>query len=149
MPNALSLLFGSGAGGLGAPVPLDLANLVLPGSPNTCLAAPEGAPGPKPHRILAPFPVGQGRLWAAVQTVAAARPRTTLIAAWPERLQAQWVERSALMNYPDIIVAQLLPQGDAATGLALYSRSLLGHSDFGVNARRVEAWIAALTSQLS
>lgn len=148
MPNALSLLFSSGAGGLGEAVPLDLAALVLPGSPNTCLAAPEGAPGPKPHRILPPFPVGTERLWAAVQTVAAARPRTTLIAAWPERLQAQWVERSAIMNYPDIIVAQLLPMGEA-TGLALYSRSLLGHSDFGVNARRVEAWIAALTSQLS
>jgi len=148
MPKALSLIFSSGAKGLGEPQPLDLPHLVLPPSPNTCLAAPPGAPGPAPHRILPPYPVPAPRLWAAVQTVAAAQPRTSLIAAWPERLEAQWVERSAIMNFPDIIAVLLLPAGDA-TGLVLYSRSLLGWSDLGVNARRIDRWIAAIGATLA
>jgi uncharacterized protein (DUF1499 family) len=86
-------------------------------------------------------------LWAAVQQAAAAQPRTTLLAAWPEHLQAQWVERSPLVNFPDIMVVVLLPDG-AATGLVLYSRSLFGHSDLGVNAKRVDRWIAAIQSAL-
>jgi uncharacterized protein (DUF1499 family) len=74
-------------------------------------------------------------------------PRTTLIRDWPERRQAQWVERSALMNYPDIIAAELVP-GPGGAGLFLYSRSLFGWSDLGANRRRVERWLAALDAAL-
>lgn len=145
MGTSITALFASGAGGLPPAEPLDLARLVLPPSPNTALAAPPGAPGPAPTRVLPSYPVASGALWAAVQQAAAAQPRTTLLAAWPEHLQAQWVERSALMNYPDIITAILLPNGDA-TGLVLYSRSLFGWSDMGANKARVERWLAALAS---
>ena len=61
--------------------------------------------------------------------------------------QAQWVARSALMNYPDIIVAEVVP-GPEGAGLFLYSRSLFGWSDMGVNRKRVEAWLAALDAAL-
>ncbi|WP_431283539.1 DUF1499 domain-containing protein [Humitalea sp. 24SJ18S-53] len=147
MGTPITALFGRGANGLPPAEPLDLASLVLPPSPNTCLAAPPGAPGPVPHRVLPPFAATPAALWAAVQQAAGAQPRTTLLAAWPEHLQAQWVERSAIMNYPDIIVALLLPDGDR-TGLVLYSRSLFGWSDLGVNAKRVDRWIAAIESAL-
>ncbi|MBV1798180.1 DUF1499 domain-containing protein [Siccirubricoccus sp. G192] len=48
---------------------------------------------------------------------------------------------------PDIIAAELVP-GPEGAGLFLYSRSLFGWSDFGVNRRRVAAWIAALDTAL-
>ncbi|MFC7689308.1 DUF1499 domain-containing protein [Paeniroseomonas aquatica] len=76
-----------------------------------------------------------------------ALPRTSLIEAWPDRRQAQWVERSALVNYPDIIAAEVVPLPGGA-GLYLYSRSLLGWSDLGVNRRRVDRWLAALEAAL-
>ena len=65
---------------------------------------------------------------------------------WPVRHQSQWVERSGLMNYPDIIVAEAVagPQGGA--GLFLYSRSLFGWSDLGANRARVDRWLSALAS---
>ena len=147
MGTSITALFARGAGGLPPAEPLDLATLVLPPSPNTALAAPPGAPGPTPTRVLPPYPVAQGALWAAVQQAAAEQPRTTLLAAWPEHLQAQWVERSALMNYPDIITAILLPAGES-TGLVLYSRSLFGWSDLGVNAKRLDRWIAAIAGRV-
>ncbi len=38
--------------------------------------------------------------------------------------------------------------GPPGAGLFLYSRSLFGWSDFGVNRTRVEAWLAALDAAL-
>jgi hypothetical protein len=63
------------------------------------------------------------------------------------RAQAQWVERSALMNYPDIIAAEVRPAPEGAA-LLLYSRSLFGWSDLGVNKARAERWLAALDAAL-
>ena len=51
------------------------------------------------------------------------------------------------MNYPDIIAAEVraAPEGAA---LLLYSRSLFGWSDLGVNKARAERWLAALDAAL-
>ena len=136
------ILLRHGAAGLPRPVPVEFATLILPASPNTCLAGPPEYRGPK-HVTVPPFAERPVALWQRLGTMAAAQPRTWKLADWPERRQGQWVERSALMNYPDIIAAEVQPhpQGSA---LLIYSRSLLGWSDLGANARRVAAWLAAL-----
>jgi uncharacterized protein (DUF1499 family) len=144
--NLLAAMMGRGAQGLPAPAPLEFASLVLPRSPNTCLAAPAGTAGA--HVTTPPYALGADALFAALRAVGDGAPRTTRLAAWPERRQAQWVERSALMNYPDIIVAEVQP-GPGGAALWLYSRSLVGWSDLGVNAKRVARWLAALDAQLA
>ena len=137
-------LFRHGVGGIAATA-VDFDALTLPDSPNTCLAAPHGHPLPA-HLRIPPVPMGMDAAWAAIHRVADGRPRCFPLYAWLERRQAQWVERSGLMNYPDIIVAQLLP-GQGNTGLILYSRSLFGYSDLGANRRRVTEWLAVLDAQ--
>ena len=140
-------LLGAGSHGLPAAVPVEFGNgFHLPPSPNTALVAPPESPLPA-HRRVAPFPVPPAALLAALRRVAASRPRCTLLAEWPERGQAQWVERTRWANFPDILVAQVLPD-PAGAALVLYSRSLFGWSDFGVNGRRVAAWLAALDAEL-
>jgi len=94
-----------------------------------------------------PLPVDAATAWPVLRRLGERLPRTTLLGEWPERRQAQWVERSALARFPDIIAAELVP-GPAGAGLFLYSRSLFGWSDFGVNRRRVAAWLAALDAAL-
>lgn len=142
----IGLIFSRGAEGVPPPQPLDFATLVLPSSPNTCLLTPSTAPG-QGHLHHDPFPVTTEAAFAAIRAVAAAQPRTYPLADYPARFQAQWVVRSRLMNYPDIVVAEAAPAGDG-TGLWLYSRSLLGHSDFGVNRARVMAWLGAFEDRL-
>jgi uncharacterized protein (DUF1499 family) len=51
------------------------------------------------------------------------------------------------MNYPDIIVAEAAAVA-GGTGLWMYSRSLIGWSDLGVNRTRVMAWLTALEAAL-
>jgi uncharacterized protein (DUF1499 family) len=140
------LIFSRGAEGVPPPRPLDFATLVLPSSPNTCLLTPSTAPG-QGHLHHDPFPVTPAAAFGAIRAVAAEQPRTFPLADYPERFQAQWVVRSRLMNYPDIVVAEVAPAGDG-TGLWLYSRSLLGRSDFGVNRERVMAWLGAFEDRL-
>ncbi len=142
----IGALLGRGAEGLPAPQPVDFATLRLPPSPNTCLAAPPGFPNA--HLATPPLPVPADRAFEVLRRLPAERfPRTFPLAEWPERRQAQWVVRSALANFPDIVAAELA-SGPAGTGLFLYSRSLIGWSDLGVNRKRVEGWIAAILAEL-
>ncbi len=141
-----SAITARGAAGVGTPVPVEFATLEPPASPNSCLAAPPGFA--KAQVTTPPLPVDAERAWAVLRRLPGERfPRTFLLAEWPERRQAQWVVRSALANFPDIVAAEVV-SGPAGTGLFLYSRSLFGWSDFGVNRRRVLTWIAALDEAL-
>ena len=142
-----SALLGRGAQGLPAPRPLAFdEEFRLPASPNAALAAPPHSALPAQRRTRT-YPVPPESLLAELHRVAAGRPRCALLAEWPEQGQAQWVERTRWANFPDIIVAQTLPEPSGST-LVLYSRSLFGWSDFGVNGRRVAAWLAALDAAL-
>jgi uncharacterized protein (DUF1499 family) len=48
------------------------------------------------------------------------------------------------MRYPDTIDVAVFPMGEGQSSVAIYSRSLVGHGDFGVNRARVERWLTAL-----
>jgi uncharacterized protein (DUF1499 family) len=102
--------------------------------------------------LPAPVPIELASLrlpaWAALLRVAARMERTWPMAEWPERRQAQWVARSRLLNFPDLINGGIVETPGGA-GLFLYSRSLVGHSDLGVNAARVAAWRNALAAELA
>lgn len=143
------VLFRHGTGGLPPAEPLEFASLVLPRSPNTCLATPSWHPGFR-HVETPLYPVSPGRLHAVIGRIANGFPRTYGYGEWAPRHQSQWVERTTLMNWPDIIVAEVVaaPQGAApgGSGLFLFSRSLFGWSDLGANRARIDRWLAALAS---
>jgi len=142
----IRLLLSRGAQGVPPPAPVDFATLTLPRSPNACLLTPTAAPGAgQLHRD--PFPDGPAEVMAAIRATAAAQPRTFPLADFPDRHQAQWLVRSRLMNFPDIVVAEVAPIA-GGTGLWLYSRSLIGWSDLGVNRARVLAWLAGIEARL-
>ncbi len=141
------MLLARGAEGLPAPRPLDFARLRLPSSPNAHLAAPPGVTAER-HETVPLLPVPAETAWAVLRRLGDGMERVWKMAEWPELWQAQWVARTRWMNFPDLIngaVAEM-PGG---TGLFLYSRSLIGHSDFGVNARRVAAWRASFAAALA
>jgi uncharacterized protein (DUF1499 family) len=180
----------TGAGGLPTPPPMDMAKIERPATPNTALAGP-AAPDPAaagagglarsgatdglasvPDIVTPHYPVPAARLFAAITAVALAQPRTFLAATYPDLLQAHFVARSRVFNFPDLIAVQVRPDGldpntggntgtttggarGASTGasmggstLVLYSRSVYGRSDLGVNRGRLVAWLAALDASL-
>ncbi len=137
----------AGAAGIPIPPPLDLAHFERPATPNTALAAPEGLGG-RPDIVTPVFHLAAPLLWKTVQGVADIQPRTWRLAGDGMDMAGSWVARSAVWNFPDVITARVEPRGPEDSALALYSRSLYGRSDFGVNRRRLQAWLAAVNASL-
>jgi hypothetical protein len=136
-----------GAEGVPLP-PADLATLRRASSPNSALAAPPGfmpASGRAPDLATDTYPIPAAALLGALRVVARRQPRTYELdnrAAGISR--ADWVARSALCNYPDVISAQVADTASGGSTLILFSRSIYGYSDLGVNAKRIAAWLDAL-----
>jgi uncharacterized protein (DUF1499 family) len=151
LPWIISAIFpacgGVGAQGLPVPPPMDMARIERPASPNTALAAPAGF-SPPPDLVTQAWPVPPDRLFAAIQAVAAAQPRTFLAAAYPNLRQAHYVARSAALNFPDLVTVSVAGPDQGPSTLVIWSRSVYGHSDLGANRKRVEAWLAALQTTM-
>ena len=148
LPLLLALLLPAcrdhGTAGIAPAVAIDMARLVRPATPNTALAAPAGFL-PTPEIIIPRAAADPDRLFAAIQAVALAQPRVFAHGAFPQQRQAHFVARSALLNFPDLITVQVTPESE----LILWSRSITGRSDFGVNRARLETWLAALAAALA
>ena len=134
--------------GRGAVAHLDPAQATPKGSPNWAFAAP--ASSSTPHKTLdAPlFATEPLALIDAFEAIALAEPKTERVddgggdAVW-----RSYVQRSKLVSFPDYISVRAVevetPQGPRAS-LLVYSRSVYGYSDLGVNGARVERWLTAL-----
>jgi len=142
----IGMMLGRGTSGVPEATPLDIASLKLPASPNAHLLAPAGTTGER-HEAVALRAIDPDAAWAVLRRLGEGRERVWVQAEFATLRQIHWVERSRIMNYPDIIVGQVLtlPGG---TGYWLYSRSLVGYSDLGVNAARLARWRADLDTRL-
>lgn len=77
--------------------------------------------------------------WEALRTALESLPRTTIVSESPDYVHAEC--RSAFFGFVDDLELHLR----SADGIiAVRSASRLGHSDFGVNRRRVEQVRSAL-----
>jgi uncharacterized protein (DUF1499 family) len=136
-----------GAQGLPPPSLMDVAHISRPATPNTALAAPADFT-PAPDITTPTYPVSADRLFALARAVAEAQPRTFQAALFAGQRQLHYVVRSALFNFPDLVMVQVQPESADSSDLILYSRSVYGESDLGVNRKRAEAWLAALQTKL-
>jgi hypothetical protein len=121
---------------------VDFATLVRRRSPNDALAAPSGGtPHARPDVTTQPT--------ALTSADVASRTHAALVAiagvARVQRVAAdRWVVRSALMRFPDTITVRTAERADGQRDLFIYSASKLGHSDLGVNLKRINAVLSAL-----
>lgn len=148
LPLLISLIFPAcaeaGANGIPIPPPMDFTHIERPATPNTALAAPAGFI-PAPDIVTRRYAVAPGALFAAVDAVALAQPRTYPQVHYADRQQAHYVARSAVWNFPDMIAVQVMPNST----LVLWSRSIYGRSDLGANRARLTAWLATLNARLA
>lgn len=132
----------------GAPLdigPVDWQTVTRHATPNDALVCPAGrCPNARPDGEAKAYNMTPGDLLARLKGVALSEPRTRELDCEPHcDRTARFVQYSRLMRFPDTIDVAVFPAGDNAT-LAIYSRSLIGSKDFGVNRARVRRWLAAL-----
>jgi uncharacterized protein (DUF1499 family) len=138
----------AGAAGLPTPTLMDMTHIVRPATPNTALAAPANF-SPAPDIVTPTYKVPPDRLFAAVEAVAVEQPRTYPAAAFANERQVDYVARSAVFNFPDLITVQVAAAPPDGSTLVLWSRSVYGESDLGVNRKRVAAWLSAVDAALN
>ncbi len=94
------------------------------------------------------FDVPVTKLRASWREVIAAQPRVELLAKDEDGRQIDYIQRSARFRFPDIITVRFISVSPSQSALAIYSRSIYGESDFGVNRERIDAWLAILREGL-
>lgn len=128
---------------------MDFKTLQLTPKPNQFLVLPEGfEAAAEPHARSPVFAVAAEMLAEAVKRVALAEPRTTLLSGDDAAGRYEFVQRSALFRFPDVVSVEIVPEGEGRACLAVYSRAKVGYSDFGVNRKRIERWLSALKAEL-
>lgn len=130
--------------GPGNRAPVDFATLQPPDTPNRYLVCPP-AQCARADAESPVHPVPADRLRAAWLDVFA-KNGATLLSSGGEQLDAE--VRTRWLRFPDLITVRIVPLGADRSTAKVYSRSLYGHSDLGVNAARVKAWLAEVDARL-
>lgn len=126
--------------------PVDFKTLQRRTSPNDALVcAASHCPNAKSDWSPRTYAMPPEKLLARLTAIVLAEPRTRALPCGADCDHvARFVQYSRIMRYPDTIDLEVFPAGEGQSNLAIYSRSLVGYSDFGVNRARVERWLAAL-----
>jgi len=128
----------------GAMPTIDFKDLSLTEKPNQYLTAPEGVTKATPHEIAPEFPFPVEELEKRWRSLMERTPRVELIRDYSDGKQADFVVRSFLWRFPDIVTVRFLGLGDGRSTLAVYARAVYGHSDLGANKRRTLHWLDEL-----
>ncbi len=127
---------------------VDFAKLKLTDEPNQFLMCPPGFCAGDPHADSPVFDISVEQLRERWREVLAVQPRVELLAEDEEGQQFDYVQRSARFRFPDIITVRFISVSSPQSTLAIYSRSIYGKSDFGVNRERIDAWLKTLREGL-
>jgi len=114
------------------------------GRHNVFAMCPPGFCTPPADATSPVFAMRWERLRAYWGEVIAAQNDLVLAASDDSGRRFTCIQRSPVLRFPDIVNVEFIALGEGASTLAIDSRSRYGRGDFGVNRRRVEAWMALL-----
>lgn len=124
---------------------IDIAALRPPLPQTSFLACPPGyCAAARPEQTTPAFAVPWQQLRDDWIKMIAAEPRVVPVEARSEGRRLVYIQHSAVFRFPDIVTVEFVALGSDRCGIALYSRSRYGRSDFGKNRERVECWLRRL-----
>lgn len=134
---------------VGEVAPFDFANITRRGTPNDFLACRPSFCQVEVDVAPPILAIPLERLTLAWERAIAAEPRVVLLRADAERKQYDYVQRTPVARFPDLVSVRLYAVDEGRSSIALYSRSIYGRGDLGTNRRRVERWLALLRTELA
>ncbi len=115
-----------------------MTKIERPSTPNTFLAGPAGM-RPKPDQVTPAQDLPAPALYEKAR-IGVRRPTADLCRGGISgQRQVHYVVRSAMLNFPDLVTVQVDPAGADRATLIIWSRSVYGRSDLGVNRKRTES----------
>jgi uncharacterized protein (DUF1499 family) len=127
----------------------DFSTLTNRVSKNEYIVAPEGfTPKARIDEEASIYSVPPAVLKNEINKVILKQPRTQFIAEDPATNRVEYVQRSLIFRFPDVITFQIIPINEKQTTLAVHSYSVYGAGDLGVNGNRVRDWIKQLDDDI-
>jgi uncharacterized protein (DUF1499 family) len=124
--------------------PIDFETFTRSPKPNTALACPPGfCRNAKADYDPGVFQGTDEQLRERFTSFVLAQPRVIPVYRHERPglpTQDRYVQRSALMSFPDTIDVRFIALSDTTSTLAIYSRSQIGYGDMGVNLARIRLW---------
>lgn len=127
---------------------IDFATLPRGPDPNQYLLCPKGMCEAQTDGEAPVFGVPAEQLRAAWEEMLAEQPRLQALRRDVTNIQIDYVQRTRLLRFPDLITVRFVPIDETHATVAIYSRSVWGKNDMGVNRRRVEEWLARLKAKV-
>lgn len=126
-----------------------LKNRGFPGMiANEYIVAPKGFSSARVNEIASEYSISADQLSQAVEKVINRQPRITFIAEDFPTKRKEYVQRSLIFRFPDVITFQFIPLEKDKSTLAVHSYSIYGSSDLGVNGNRVRSWLSELEKDI-
>ena len=127
---------------------VDFATLQRKPTPNQYLLCPAAMCVTQTDGAAPVYDVPVTKLQVVWDQMIAEQPRVEVQRRDITNMQIDYVQRSRLLRFPDLVTVRFVPVDDTHSTLAIYSRSVYGKGDLGVNRARVEEWLARLKSRL-
>lgn len=137
--QALTLAFGAVKYEL-----IDFSNLTLGPKSNQFLVCRNDLCKVKPHQVSPTYDFPVEALMKRWESMISKQIRIESGPIDTSLMQYDYIQRTALMRYPDSITVRFIVLGINCSTLVIYSRSHYGKSDFGVNEAQIRAWLSAL-----
>jgi len=144
---AIGLLL-SLAGCADPPQTVDLRRFERPGAPNSYLICPKGLCAAAADEEGPVVDLTPEKVLVAGLKAASLEPNVTPYEADAALGQLVFVQRTKVLQFPDVVRIQAIKAPDGRTGVALYSHSIFGKYDFGANKTRARRWMAAIEREL-
>jgi len=122
---------------------INFKTLTLTEKPNQYLVCPPGICTAESQRPSPSYGMSVDELRLRWRHQLSNMPGLSQISTQPDGWQFTYLERSQFMGFPDLITIRFIPTNERTSAIAIYSRSIYGYSDLGVNRDRIENWLAA------
>lgn len=128
---------------------LDKCDITPPDKPNYALAFPRGYCQLQASAFSPVYAINQQQLLEKIVDVIKHLPRHKDLNIDKDKLIIKFTQYSAVFHFPDKIEIRVLNTGPAESSVLIYSHSVYGYYDFGVNKRRVLALLASIKTEVS
>ena len=127
---------------------IDFATVERGPDPNQYLLCPKGMCTGETDGEAPVFDVPVEQLQVAWDEMLAEQPRLEVLRRDVTNTQIDYVQRTRLLRFPDLITVRFVPIDDTRSTLAIFGRSVYGKGDMGVNRKRVEEWLARVQAKI-
>jgi len=116
---------------------------------NEYIVTPKGYTTARINEISPIYSITSKELHDVIDMIVLKQPRINKIIDDIKTNRIEYVQRSLIFRFPDVITFQVIPISDYESTIAIHSYSIYGGSDLGVNGNRIRSWLSEIEDNVN